>query len=94
MRIMAKDPYPEHMRASINNVEKTREKRLSQTMDMCTADEIEDALKKYHPDHILDQKVERIFTNRKRVVLTLFATFPSHLFFFCNSPTLAVRHDE
>ena len=53
---MVKDPYPDYMRESINKVEKTREKRLKETMAHCSPDEIDDVLNKFHPDFIKEQK--------------------------------------
>jgi succinate dehydrogenase / fumarate reductase flavoprotein subunit len=50
------DPYPDYMRESIRKVEKTRDKRLKQTMDQCTPGEIDDVLNTYHPDYIKEMK--------------------------------------
>jgi succinate dehydrogenase / fumarate reductase flavoprotein subunit len=68
---MAKDPYPEYMRESINKVEKTREKRLKETMDQCSAVERDEVLNKYHPDFIKEQKTKLRFGPSKGEMLPL-----------------------
>ncbi len=66
-----KDPYPDYMRESIIKVEKTREKRAKQTIDVCTPDEIDDVLSKYHPDFIKEQKTQLRFGVSKGQVVPL-----------------------
>ena len=68
---MAKDPYPDYMRESINKVEKTRDKRAKETMDHCSPDEIKDVLNNFHPDFIKEQKVNLRFGVSKGEVVPL-----------------------
>ncbi|NHJ86592.1 MAG: FAD-binding protein [Asgard group archaeon] len=49
------------MRESINKVEKTRDKRLKETLNACTPDERTDVLSNFHPDFIKEQKTELRF---------------------------------
>ncbi len=68
---MVNDPYPDYMRESIKNVEKTREKRLKVTMDHCSPDEIDDVLNNFHPDFIKEQKASLRFGVSKGEVVPL-----------------------
>ncbi|MFW9923873.1 MAG: FAD-binding protein [Candidatus Thorarchaeota archaeon] len=68
---MAKDPYPDYMRASIELCNKTRDKRLKETMNACTPDEKGDVLDKYHPDFIKEQKTQLRFGVSKGEVVPL-----------------------
>ncbi|HUU77405.1 MAG TPA: FAD-binding protein [candidate division Zixibacteria bacterium] len=68
---MVKDPYPDYMRESINKVEKTREKRVKETLDQCSPDDITDVLNKFHPDFIKEQKTNLRFGVSKGEVVPL-----------------------
>lgn len=50
------DGYPEYMRESIEKVEKTRDARLKQTVELMSLEERDEVLKKFHPDFIKEQK--------------------------------------
>ncbi|NHJ31743.1 MAG: FAD-binding protein [Asgard group archaeon] len=59
------------MRESINKVEKTRDKRVKETLDHCSPDEITDVLDKFHPDFIKEQKTKIRFGVSKGEVVPL-----------------------
>ncbi|NHJ03862.1 MAG: FAD-binding protein [Candidatus Heimdallarchaeota archaeon] len=59
------------MRESINKVEKTREKRVKETLDHCSPDEITDVLNNFHPDFIKEQKTSLRFGVSKGEVVPL-----------------------
>ena len=50
------DGYTEEMRKSIDNVNKTRSKRINEVMEHMTMQERDDVLKNYHPDYKVDMK--------------------------------------
>ncbi|NPE09327.1 MAG: FAD-binding protein [Asgard group archaeon] len=68
---MTVDPYPDYMRASIEKVEKTRDKRAKETIDHCSPDEITDVLENFHPDFIKEQKTKLRFGVSKGEVVPL-----------------------
>ena len=65
------DGYTEEMRKSIDNVNKTRSKRINEVMEHMTMQERDDVLKNYHPDYKVDMKRALAYGNNKGDIVPL-----------------------
>ncbi len=54
------DGYPDHMRKSIEKVEKTRSERVGKTFERMGAEESEEVLNRFHPDYREEGKKELV----------------------------------
>ncbi|MCG3215979.1 MAG: FAD-binding protein [Candidatus Heimdallarchaeota archaeon] len=63
--------YTEEMRKSIDNVNKTRSKRINEVMEHMTMQERDDVLKNYHPDYKVDMKRALAYGNNKGDIVPL-----------------------